>query len=264
MNNKLILFLALIFFVTACNEKSRRYAIEAKVHPSDTTCMIEIEKAKVDIKYNRLVYCVYWGFRVEPMRAKYEMVNLLKTYNIKFQIEDCSDIVRENRIENCYCECMREEINERFGNKFIDSLLYIADSLWVLKNLDKIFTCGGWGSNDCWDKPAMFPGDSVYDQTNHSGLQQEFEKLVQYPTDYKFKEGKEKNEMAFLSINLDIDENGKAKVTKFGCYITKYNEEHCNYFKSIAIPLIENTKWTPATIKSIGVKSKNEIFIYLK
>jgi hypothetical protein len=60
MNSKLILLLTLIFIVAACNDK-RKKSVEDSVHPSDTTCIREIARAKKDLKNNKLVYCNYVG-----------------------------------------------------------------------------------------------------------------------------------------------------------------------------------------------------------
>lgn len=267
MNIKLILLLTLILTVAACNEK-RKKSVEDSVHPSDTTCIKEIAHAKTDLKNNKLVYRNYVGNIVwQALRAENEMQSLLKQNGIEYQDESSPCVIQDNRNYHCYCDFMQEKINEKFGDKFIDSLLYIADSLWIMKNRDRVFDCGSESS--CWDKPVMFPGDSTYDRTNHSGLQKEFDKLVKYPSDYRIKQGE--NSMAMFQIYLDIDENGKAKVkdTEFVIWDSRtkeedYNKQCWNYFKSIAIPLIEKTTWKPATIKNIGVKSKNDIFIYLK
>jgi hypothetical protein len=265
MNSKLIFLLTLIVTITACNDKKKK-SVEDNVHPTDTTCIKEIAKAKTDLKNNKLVYCNYVGNIVwQALRAENEMQSLLKQNGIEYKDESSPCVIQDNRNYHCYCDFMQEKINDKFGDKFTDSLLYIADSLWIIKNRDKVFDCGSESS--CWDKPAMFPGDSIYDQTNHSGLQKEFDKLVKYPTDFRLKIGK--NSMAMLQVYLDIDEKGKAKVTntQFVWDSSKdeeYYRKFWDYFKSIAIPLIEKTTWTPATIKSIGVKSKNDIFIYLK
>ena len=267
MNSKLIFLLALIVTVTACNDKKKE-SVEDNVHPTDTNCIEEIAKAKTDLKSNKLIYCNYVGNVVwQVLRAENELQSLLKQNGIEYQNESSPCVIQDNRNYHCYCEFMQEKINEKFGDKFTDSLLYIADSLWITKNRERVFDCGS--ASSCWDKPAIFPGDVAYDQTNHSGLQKVFEKFVKYPADYRLKKGE--NAMAMLQVSLDIDENGKAIVTDaqfiFWDNKTKekdYNKKHWDYFKGIAIPLIEKTTWIPAKIKSIGVKSKNKIFIYLK
>jgi len=267
MNTKLILLLTITLTIVACNNK-RKKTVEDNVHTSDTSCIKEISQAKKDINNNKLVYCNYVGNIVrQALRAENEMQILLKQHDIEYQNESSPCVLQDNRNYHCYCEFMQEKINKKFGDGFTDSLLYIADSLWIIKNRDKVFDCSIKSS--CWDKPAMFPGDSIYDGTNHSGLQKKFDQLVNYPTDYRIKQGG--NSMAMLQVYLEIDENGKAKVTdnQFVVWDSRTKEEDFNkkywaYFKSIAIPLIEKTTWTPAKIKSIGVKSKNDIFIYLK
>jgi hypothetical protein len=74
-----------------------------------------------------------------------------------------------------------------------------------------------------------------------------------------------------LKFHLETDKVGNTKVTDteylFWDYITKekdYNKPFCEYFKNLAVSLIENTRWTPAKIKKLSVNSKSEIFVYLK
>lgn len=266
MNNKFSLIL-FIFFAAACDD-SKKTSLESRVHSSDTACMQEIVEAKADIKNSKSIYCNYVGNIIwQALRSEKEMDSLLTLYSITYKDESSPDVIQPNKNYHCYCEFMQEKLIEKFGDNFTDSLLYTADSLWVIKNRNKVFDCGSKSS--CWDKPAMFPGDSTYDQINHSGLQEEFDKLVKYPTNYRTRQGEKS--MAMLQVYLDIDENGSAKVTNtqfvFWDNRTKeedYNKQYWDYIKSIAIPLIEKTTWRPATIKSIGVKSKNDIFIYLR
>lgn len=261
MSNKLTFLLTLILTIAACTHKKKK-SVEDNVHPSDTTCIKEITQAKTDLKNNKLVYCNYVGNIVwQALRAENEMQGLLKQNGIEYQDESSPCVIQESRNYHCYCEFMQEKINEKFGNKYTDSLLYIADSLWIMKNRDRVFDCGS--ERSCWDKPAIFPGDSTYDQTNHSGLQLTFEKNFIYPKDYYFSDSIDLPIM--LQVYLFIDEKGNAKINDFQmCAWAKANEKHYSYFKTEAKKIIEQTKWEPATIKSIGVKSKNDIFIYIK
>ena len=223
MKSKLIFLLTIILTITACNDKKKK-SVEDNVHPKDTNCIKEIAKAKTDTKNNKLVYCNYVGNIVwQALRAENEMQSLLKQNGIEYQDESSPCVIQDNQNYHCYCEFMQEEINKKFGNKFTDSLLYIADSLWIMKNRDRVFDCGSKSS--CWDKPAMFPGDSTYDQTNHSGLQYAFEKKFIYPKDYYFSDGKDLPIM--LQVYLFIDENGNAKINDFQmCAWAKINEKH--------------------------------------
>ena len=51
---------------------------------------------------------------------------------------------------------------------------------------------------------------------------------------------------------------------KYVCKEEDYNKKHWGYFKSVAKKLIEETRWIPAHVKNVPVKSANNIFIYLK
>ena len=77
--------------------------------------------------------------------------------------------------------------------------------------------------------------------------------------------------MAMVKIYLDLDQQGNAKadIAEFIFWNPKTKKDDFNTdvykpFEKIIIPLIEQTKWTPAKIKSFDVKSKSEIFIYFK
>lgn len=253
--------LVLIILIASCRQSSKKVSRFEDVSKSDATCLKELEKAKNDFRKGKLIYCNYIQF--PRLRSEIEMVALLEKYNISFKNEVASDLVIEGKTDGCYCGYMQEQIESKYSKKFIDSILYIADSIYILKNLDKTYDYSDW------DKPPVFPGDKELDPTNHSGLQSEFENLIAYPRNYKYKA--DGNSMAMIKIYLDIDEQGNASIDdhEFIFWNSKTKEEDYNKdinkaFEKIFIPLIEHTKWTPAKIKSFDVKSKSEIFIYLK
>lgn len=262
------IFGTLILFTTltilSCNQNKKKSVVDS-VHPSDTDCIKELNEAKKDIKNKKIVYCKYVGnISFRPLRAEREMDSLLNLQNIEFQNESSPCVVEENRNYHCYCELMQEKIEEKFGKKFIDSLLYIADDIYISKKLDKTFDYTEF------DKCALFPGDKTYDYSNHNGLQEQFDKIVKYPKNYKYTECKE-GCWAIIQIDIEVNEFGGAKVKSvvFETFNSdtkeeNYNTEFNDYFKKTAITLIESTKWIPAKIKSHNIKSKNTINIYLK
>jgi hypothetical protein len=254
-----ILILAIL--TTSCRQSDKKVSRFDSLPKSDTTCLKELEKAKKDFKKGKLIYCNYSQF--PRLRCEKEMTQLLEQYNILFNNEYASDVIIEGQTDGCYCDYMQEQIENQHGKKFIDSLLYIADSVYISNNLDKIYDYVDW------DKPPVFPGDKKLDPTNHSGLQTEFEKLVRYPNNYQYKT--DSNSMAMVKIYLDLDEfgNAKADIAEFIFWNFKtkkgdFNTETYKPFEKIILSLIEKTKWTPAKIKSFNIKSKSEIFIYLK
>lgn len=268
MKNILVLLIILIF--SSCRENKKKSFID-KVHPNDTICLNEIEKAKKDIKNEKLYHCEsVGGLLYIGLRCEKELDSLLNLNKIGLKLTASSDVVDPNRTYDCYCQLMQEKINEKFGKTFIDSLLFKADSLYVLKNLDKVFEYSSYANG--WDKPPLYPNDTSYDVTNHSGLQKAFENAVRYPKDYVFRKNKRPSADAYISIHLIMDENGKAKVTDsyvgFWNSQTKKsdyrNEKHYDYLRKLTTELVENVKWTPAKVKNVNVKSKSNVYIYFK
>jgi len=263
MNNYIALFLFTILSFS-CKRKTNFHSKFEKIPKSDTVCLNELANAKIEIANGRLTYCHFTGAPgYWPLRAEIQMDSLLKLYKIEYRNEGSPCVIENNKNYNCYCDYMQEEINNKYGKKSTDSLLYLSDSFYISKRLGDTYEYGNW------DNSPQFPGEKVNDPTNHSGLQSAFEKLMPYPVDYHFKS--DSNSLALVKINLNIDENGVAKVTDyefvFYDYKTKESDFNTDIYKKakdIFLPLIEKTRWTPATIKKMNVKSKNEIFLYLR
>jgi hypothetical protein len=258
---KKFIFFIFMGLIASCSTK-RLGSFEETVSQTDTICRKEIAEAKTDLNNHKLVFCNYVGniIHVSP-RAEKEMDSLLRLFNIEYKDESSPCVIQANR--TYYCGIMQEQINLKFGTGFTDSLLSLADSLYILKHLNDTF------DYTTWDKPPVFPGDGVYDQTNHSGLQREFDKIIEYPKGYKIKDGA--NSMASIKVYLSVNQVGRAKVSdiEFLFWNNKSedidsNKQFYNYFRRTAMSLIENTKWTPAKSKLFKVSSKNDIFLYLK
>lgn len=228
---------------------------------NDTFCLKEVTKAKADIDKSKLVYCNFEFF--PQLRCEKEMTEALKHFNITYENEVASDLIVEGFTNNCYCGYMQEQIDKKFGKKFTDSLLYVSDSIYISKNLDKVYDYSGW------DKSPVFPEDNESDPVNHPGLERAFEKRFIYPKDYRYKSNDSSYSM--VQVFVDIDNNGKATLDSclFHFWDSRTKEQDFNKssrpimektFKS----LIEETRWTPAKIKSFAIKSYNEFFIRFK
>lgn len=255
---KKALGLIIIFFaMTSC-----RQATESSfdnILKTDTVCIKELIKAKKDLSESKMFYCDYAFLP----RHESEMTALLKQFNIHYKFSVTSDVIVTGHTNDCYCDYMREQIDSKFGKKFIDSLLYISDSTYISKNLDRTYEYSEW------DIPPIFPGDNEPDVTNHSGLQKVFEKQFIYPKNYRFKSSD--TSFAMVKVFVDIDNKGIAKVDSCWFHFWDHKTKEEDFNKSVWPALektfrsiIEQTHWTPAKIKSFDVKSKNEIFVYFK
>ena len=130
--------LFLIIFIASCRQPDKKVSRFDNIPKSDTTCLKELEKAKKDFNKGKLIYCNYTQF--PRLRCEKEMAQLLEKYNIPFENEYASDVIIEGQTDGCYCDYMQEQIETLHGKKFIDSLLYIADSIFISKNLDKNYS----------------------------------------------------------------------------------------------------------------------------
>ena len=248
-----ILFFPILF--GSCNNQKK----ESSKFDKDTTCLKAINKAKADVGKGKLVYYYHAGSLLyNPLRCEYELDSLLKPFNIELANYMTSDVVILGQWQGCYEDYMNENLAIHFGKNFIDSLKYIADSLYVSKNLNTLFDY-----YDCETEPT-FPGDSVSKPPNfNAGLQAVFDKRIEYPKGYVRKT--KANDMAFANFDLEIDRFGKAKIIESQfVFSDTTNHRFENKFRAVFEPIIINTKWKPATIKQQNVSSKHFTFLYFK
>jgi len=132
----------------------------------------------------------------------------LKSKNIEIKNAHYSDIVYENKHQNCYCKIMNLIFEEKYGQKYIDSIHFISDSIWIRKNPDLIFSRGS--VNGLWDKPALFQGDKNYNDEYHTGLQEKFDELFKYDKKYIVTNKENGNGVANIRIDLYVDKYGNA------------------------------------------------------
>lgn len=253
------LHIILIVFFASCQMHNKKGSHFANIPLTDTTCLKGIAKAKENISKGDLSYCYDAGsILYRPARCEHEMDSLLKLYNIGYKNVTTSDVIIEGQTQGCYHDYMNEMISTKFGNKFIDSLFYTADSIYILKNLDNLFEAHEL------DTEPRFPGDTADENSNFNpGLQIEFNKRVSYPIGY-VKKSKE-NQFAFANFTIEIDRFGKAKIKEF--YFQFDNEANYKFEKNLTKifePLIVNTTWVAATIKKQNVNSSIITFIYFE
>jgi DNA-dependent RNA polymerase auxiliary subunit epsilon len=237
-----------------CNGGKTKKSRFDNIPATDTTCLKEVEIAKKHFAEEKLVYCNNAGSLLYiSLRSEKEMRKLLQEYNIDYKNEITSDLVIYGQTQFCYCDFMLEKIAEKYGENFIDSLLNVSDSLFVFQNpLDTFYYA------ECDTRPC-YPNENE-NREYSSGLQSEFEKIVKYPKGYIENE----EDPAFVNVSFIVNKEGKASVTFFwSLFSNQHNKKYEKYFEKLITPLIENTKWQPATIRNQQVISDMVIRIYL-
>jgi hypothetical protein len=258
MKNIIIIFSFLFF--AACNRKPINSEIKTiekdslivfdnkyfdHVDFKDNRCLSEYKRALEDIGKNKIVYANF------GINHKYneEFEYLLKLNKIEYEFlgENCT------LLSNCYGYCMDSIISKRFGDDFIEKLrtqsMELSNSRWKTKVYNYFEV----------DTNAKYPN------TNDEN---EVEKLILkkfiMPKNWNSKNMK-KNEREFISIEIIIDNKGKARIKSnelFMYNIKPENLKHLPYLKKELIRNINEMEfWNPAILNKHNVNSEEYIDI---
>lgn len=246
-----LLFLT-VFTTTlySCNGLPEQKGRFANISKADTTCLKEVSKAKADVQMGKLTFCHFAGSLLfEPLRSGDEMDSLLGKFGIGYAEEMTSDVIFEGQTQGCYCDFMKEQIDDKFGNDFIDSLLNLSDSLYVQNNINDTFYYAS-----CDTRPN-YPSDTDMHPDEHSAVfQSDLDKSISYPVGYIKRPNYDSS--AFVDVHLYVDKQGNAVITGYRfLFDIKANYEHEKYFEQQIEKAMRKTGWTPATIRNQKVNS---------
>lgn len=248
---KTLLFIFLCITLTSCKfENKPKDSFSESVSQADTTCLKEIAEAKNDLEKGKLTYCHYSGNLIHHyLRSEKELIELLKENNIDFRNEGSSCIKYKNQTEHCYCKLMEEKINEKYGEKFVDSLLNIADEKYLNKHINDTMHYA-----ECDIRPN-YPNDKDDSDDEYSDvMQNEIDNSIIYPKDYIQKSNNDVS--AFVDIFFYVDKYGNAKIRHFGfIFDTESNHKFEKYFESELIKIIKTKEWKPAQMRKQKVNS---------
>lgn len=248
---KTIFFIFLCTTLISCKFESKpQSSFIESVKQSDTTCLKEISEAKKEIKKGKLTYCHYSGnIYNHYLRSEKELIEELKYNNIDFRNEGSSCVVYKNQTEHCYCKLMKENINQKYGEKFVDSLLNIADEKYLSKHIyDTMYYA------KC-DKRPNYPNDKDDSLDEYSEvMQKEIDDTINYPKGYIQRPNNDVS--AFVDISFFVDKDGNAKITYFSFYFgIKSNHKFEKYFESELKKIIKTKEWKPAQMRNRNVNS---------
>lgn len=249
MKKSFFIFLSIILISCQLERKPKGSFFEF-VSKSDTTCLKQISEAKADLKNKKLTYCHYSGnITNHYLRSEKELIKILKENNIDFRNEGSSCIVYENQTQHCYCELMQEKIDQKYGGKFIDSLLNIADEKYLIKHINDTMYYA-----DC-DKRPNYPNDKDDSADEYSEvMQNEIDNVIIYPKGYIKRSNYDVS--AFVNISFNVDKSGNAKIKSFWfVFDIKSNHKFEKYFENELNKIIKKNGWKPAQIRKQNVNS---------
>ena len=107
-----IFLTALIVMLYSCSRATKQKSHFDNISMTDTTCLKEVKKAKADVQKGKLTFCHFTGSMLyEPMRCGDEMDSLLNKFEISYKEEITSDVIHEGQAQGCYCDFMKEQID---------------------------------------------------------------------------------------------------------------------------------------------------------
>ena len=182
---------------------------------------------------------------------------MLKKYNITYKTELISDVITD-QTEGCYCDFMRDKISERYGSNFIDSVLNVSDSMYLVNNMDDTISyinCDSW---------AHYPGDPDSSNTEQSSvLQEQCDSKIKYPAGYIKKV--DPNESAFVNVYFVITKTGEAAIVGYHFqFSTESNNKYAIYFERQLEKFIKKQGWRPAEIRKQKVASEYTLRVYFE
>jgi len=253
-----VIFLTLISCGKSASQnktsKEEKVELETENKYWDSICKIETKNAEKDIKQNKLTYFHYFGMVVQ-YRSNEEMDKLLSNYNIGTDSAFYYCTV-PGKFQNCYAHKMRQEIDKRYGKKFVDSLRIIAEKQYVKNNVNMVFAF-----EEC-DTISRYPNDKNYTEF-FKNYKNDFFKITEYPQDFEFR--KEKDPYSWISADFILNKDGT--VTDINIELTfqnKKNYKYTSYYTKKIKEFILETKWIPAKSMGITVNSKVPLTIHFK
>lgn len=256
---KITLILICITFISCDFVKKQNKSKFDNISKEDTTCIKDINDAKIDIQKGKLIYCYTMGdLLYHGLRSEKELTLALKQNNIEFRGVIVSDVEYENQT-HCYCEFMEEKIQEKYGKRFIDSILVLSDKLYLKNSINDTLYYA-----DC-DKYPNYPNEnSEYQDEEYSEvLQNELEKKITYSKGYIKK--KKHDDSAFVDIHFYVNKKGEAKILSF--WFRFYVETNQKYKRDLEAEIkkyIKTENWTPAQIRGENVNSDMNLRFHLK
>lgn len=248
---KTFLFIFSLITLASCQFESKpKGSFIESIKQEDTTCLKEISEAEKEIKNGKLTYCHHSGnIYNHYLRYEKELIEILKENNLEFRNEGSSCIVYENQTEGCYCKLMDEKINQKYGEKFVDSLLNSADEKYLNKHINDTMYYA-----KCDIRPN-YPNDKDDSEDEYSEvMQDEIDKAIIYPKGYVKRPNYDVS--AFVNIYFFVDKYGNAKITNFGfLFDIKSNHKFEKYFESELNKIIKTKEWKPAQMRKRNVNS---------
>lgn len=215
----------------------------------DTTCLNDIQKARLDVNSGKLVHCIYFGMIKKHIRYEKELEKLLSYYNISVKDKIIGCVIRNSQSRNCYCNYMKDRIEFKYGSDFIDSLEVKADIMFLINHRNDTL------ENYNCDRQPFYPNESTLNDSEHSTvMQKEIDAKLTYPKAYRTKQSN--HEKSEVYIRFVVAKNGNASIRSFDFdFLSKRDTIYTEHFENQMKKIIRTTNWKPAQIRNTNVNA---------
>lgn len=245
MTIKSALFSLAALTMLSCNQQKNGYEID---------CDHQKKQAQNDFNYKNYTWTIFSGldFSGNYLGEK-EFIQLLNQNHIKVKKIPLSCVPFSNEQ---YLHCGETEMNslivKNFGQKFIDSLQYIAKQQFIKKNPDEVF------SYEHCDDLSRYPNSTTENQ--FSKIQEDY--LAKYPTPKEYI-GKKEEYHSYTSATFILTKNGEIKDLSVNSeFQNKKNNIFEKQFNRQLKDFVSHIRWIPGKINGLNVDSYYDVSIH--
>lgn len=282
MNLIRLLTVVLVFSFWSCREEKpaetgiiKIYNDEdfaTKLRIIDTLCENDIKRAESDIQEGRLsidVSYLYkrWNWDFTSGEKKYpgfdikeSITPLLEKFNVRLDTTFIYGLsirapYQDYFSEYCYQRRMKEELDNRYGSNFIDSVAKIAERDYLINNPDIIL--------DPLERDKLAKNEQgiTFDDFI-TKCEMDFELAFVYPKGYQDKSEKP---YSYTSAEFILMKNGEIKnLTVESSFANPANEKYRAYFEKEVREFVQKTKWVHPVYSGLVANSTVTFTFYHK
>lgn len=216
-----------------------------KVEIIDTFCIAETKRAEEDIKNGRLVlsvdnFHVLHGLSLHDKNKS--IIKELAKYKVLLDTTPHFHTCIRHRADNffdteCYNKFMKQEIEKKYGENFINSVIAIVQQNHITSFPDKIFSF--------LERDIPRDGDlssPAYDFIKKKTF--ELDSKLSYPQGYIFNDKR----ISYVAVTFVLMKDGTVKNIETEIYFhNKQNDRFRDYFDKYFRDYVNRTKWVHPT-----------------
>jgi hypothetical protein len=240
---------------------------QRKIEIIDTFCINETKRAEKDIQKGKLSLNTSYLYNLDRPLQNEKHINyevMLTPHLEKFKIRLDTTLMMSSDIimpfddlfgMYCYQKKMKDEIEKRYGQYFIDSLVDVVEKEYELKH----------GNKTVFDK-SVSNYERIEQELNYedyiSKYEAEFEKQFTYPKDYKLKNEKK---YSYSNAEFILRKDGTIRNLKIrSVFVNPYNQKFKTYFEDGLRKFVVKTKWELPRVPGRRVNNEMSLIIFHK